>query len=214
MLEFMQKGGPLMWPLLVCSIFALGAFLERVSALHRATIEVGELLQGLANLIHLRRYDEALRECASTPGPVARVLYAAIRKHDAPRSELRDVVQEAGQLEVPRLERNLTFLSSIAQIAPLLGLLGTLLGMTQVFLSMSAHGGYATASDISTGIYQALFSATAGLVIAIPTQAAYYFISSKVNQLIHDMERGGIEIVRILRDSPTDEKEGKKEGRP
>ena len=194
-----------MWPLLLCSILALAAFLERVSHLHRATIEVGELLRGLGNLIHRGHFEEALRECASTPGPVARVLQAALTKHKAPRSELRDVVREAGQLEVPRLEHNLSFLSAIAQIAPLLGLLGTLLGMTQVFLSMSAHGGYATAADISGGIYQALFTASAGLAIAIPTQAAYYFLSAKVNHLIHDMERGGIESVRMIHDTPSEQ---------
>jgi len=192
-----------MWPLLACSILALAAFLERIVYLHRATIEVGDLLSGLANLIRYGSFDEAQRECAATPGPVARVLHAAIARHQAPRSELRDIVQEAGQLEVPRLERNLTLLSALAHLAPLLGLLGTLLGMTQVFLSMSAHGGYATASDISAGIYQALLSASTGLAVAIPTQAAYFFLSSRVNKLLHDIERAGIEIVRLLRDVPS-----------
>lgn len=194
-----------MWPLLLCSILAVAVFLERLLYLHRATIEVGELLSGLGNLIHRRLFEDASRECASTPGPVARVLQAALNKHQAPRAELRDIVQEAGLLEVPRLEHNLSFLSAIAQIAPLLGLLGTLLGMTQVFLTMSAHGGYATASDISDGIYQALFTASAGLAIGIPAQVAYYFLSAKVNHLIHDMERGGIEMVRLIHDTPMED---------
>ena len=101
MIEYLQKGGLLMWPILICSIISIAVIAERLFYLHRATIHVGEFLKGLANLIKRRNFAEALHESAGTPGPVARVIHAAIIRHDLPRSELREIVQEAGQLEVP-----------------------------------------------------------------------------------------------------------------
>ncbi len=100
-----------MWPILACSIISIAVFAERLLYLHRATIHVGEFLKGLSNLIRRRNFAEALHESAGTPGPVARVIHAAIIRHDAPRAELRDIVQEAAQLEVPKLERFLGVLA-------------------------------------------------------------------------------------------------------
>lgn len=119
MIDYMQKGGPLMWLLLLLSIISITVFFERLIYFHRATIRVGEFLRGLANLILRRNFAEALHESAGTPGPVARVIHAAIIRHDAPRSELKEIVQEAGQLEVPKLERHLAMLAAIAYIAPI-----------------------------------------------------------------------------------------------
>src|SRR5207247_109256 len=118
-------GGPLMWLILLCSVISVGVFLERMLYYHRATIRVGEFLRGLANLIQRANFGEALHECAGTPGPVARVIHSAISRHDASREELKDIVQEAGQLEMPKIERNLGLLATIAFVAPLIGLLGT-----------------------------------------------------------------------------------------
>src|SRR5437879_1075469 len=135
MIDYMQKGGPLMWLILFCSVISVGVFAERLVFFHRATIRVGEFMRGLANLIQRRNFAEALHECAGTPGPVARVIHAAIIHHDATRVELKDIVQEAGQLEVPSLERNLMILSTIAFVAPLIGLLGTVTGLIEAFVT-------------------------------------------------------------------------------
>ena len=94
MIDYIQKGGLLMWPILACSVIAIAVFAERLLYLHRATIHVGEFLQGLSNLLQRRNFAEALHESAGTPGPVARVIHAAIIRHDAPRNELREIVQE------------------------------------------------------------------------------------------------------------------------
>ena len=92
-----------MWPILICSIISIAVFAERLFYLHRATIHVGEFLKGLSNLISRRNFAEALHESAGTPGPVERLIHSAIIRHDAQRAELRDVVQEAVHLEVPKL---------------------------------------------------------------------------------------------------------------
>ena len=201
MIDYIQKGGLLMWPILACSIIAVAVFAERFFYLHRASIHVGEFLKGLSNLIQRRNFAEALHESAGTPGPVARVIHAAILRHDLPRSELREVVQEAGQLEVPKLERFLGVLATIAFLTPLLGLLGTVSGMIDGFSSIAAHGGYATVTELSVGVYKSLLTTAAGLVVAIPTFVAYSYLSSRVNTMLHEMERAGIEVVHLLKDS-------------
>ncbi len=201
MIEYLQKGGLLMWPILICSIISIAVFAERLFYLHRASIHAGEFLKGLANLIRRRNFAEALHESAGTPGPVARVIHAAIIRHDLPRAELREIVQEAGQLEVPKLERFLGVLATLAYLAPLLGLLGTVAGMIEAFGVVASNGGYATVTELSAGIYKSLLTTAAGLVVATPTFVAYSYLSSRVNMLMHDMERAGIEIVHLLTDT-------------
>ncbi|MEY2504538.1 MAG: biopolymer transport protein ExbB [Verrucomicrobiota bacterium] len=200
MIDYIQKGGLLMWPILFCSVIAIAVFAERLFYFHRATIHVGEFLQGLSNLLQRRNFAEALHESAGTPGPVARVIHAAIIRHDAPRAELREIVQEAGQLEVPKLERFLGVLATLAYVAPLLGLLGTVAGMIDAFGTLSSNGGYATVTELSNGVYKSLLTTAAGLVVATPTFVAYSYLSSRVNSLMHEMERAGIEVVHMLAD--------------
>ncbi|MEO8205133.1 MAG: MotA/TolQ/ExbB proton channel family protein [Chthoniobacterales bacterium] len=204
-LDILQKGGPLMWLLVLCSLTALGAFMERVIYFHRASMEVGDFLTGLSTLIRKGNYTEALQEAASTPGPVARVIYAALARRQLPRTELRDIVQEAGQLEVPRLERNLALLSTVAYVAPLIGLLGTVVGLIESFQVIANHSGYTTAADIAGGIYQSLLTTGTGIAIAIPAYVAYCYLSARANELLHDMERGGIEVLHLIHDNPTPE---------
>lgn len=202
MIDYIQKGGLLIWPILICSIISIGIFAERLFYFHRATIHVGEFLQGLSNLLQRRNFAEALHESAGTPGPVARVIHAAIIRHDAPRAELRDIVQEAGQLEVPKLERYLGVLATLAFLAPLIGLLGTVTGMLEAFGTITSNGGFATVTELSSGVYKSLLTTAAGLVVATPTFVAYSYLSSRVNSLMHDMERAGIEVVHMLTDRP------------
>jgi biopolymer transport protein ExbB len=201
MIDYMQKGGPLMWLILFCSVLAGAVFLERVSYFHRASIRVGEFMRGLNNLLQRRSFSEALHECAATPGPVPRVIHAAILRHDAPRQELKEIVQEAGQLEVPRLERRLGVLVTLACVAPLLGLLGTVTGLIDAFVNISTQSGFTSSTDIASGLYQSLLTTAAGLVVAIPCAVGYGYLSSRVNALMHDMERAGIEIVNLLCDN-------------
>ncbi|MCB1076859.1 MAG: MotA/TolQ/ExbB proton channel family protein [Verrucomicrobiae bacterium] len=200
MIDLINKGGPLMWLLLGCSILTVAISLERYFHFHRARIDVGDLLHGLRNLVRNRNYAEALHECAGTPGPVARVIHSALIRHDSPRGELKEIVQESGQLEVPKLEKYLAVLLSIAYVAPLIGLLGTILGLVNTFVQINAAGGYATVAEISKGVYTSLISSAAGLMVAIPAFVLFSFLRAYVKTLMHDMERAGIEIVNIICD--------------
>jgi biopolymer transport protein ExbB len=204
MLELMQKGGPLMWIILLCSVVALGVFLERLLFFHKASIRVGELLGGLSLLIRNGRLDEALAESSASPGPVARVLQAGLLHPKEERAVLQSVVRDAALLEIPKLERNLPILATLAYVTPLVGLLGTLLGLLDAFLVLSAHGGYATAAELSHGVYQSLLDAASGLGVAIPALLGHSYLVSRVNDIIHDMERACIEIVNLLADHRND----------
>lgn len=196
-----------MWLLLGCSIIAIAIFLERLFYFHRARIDVGDLLFGLRNLIKNKAYAEALSECASTPGPVARVIHSAIRRYSASRSELKEVVQESGQLEVPKLEKHLSVLLTVAYIAPLIGLLGSVLGLVDTFVQINAVGGFVTVAEISQGVYEALITSAAGLMVAIPAFVFYSHLRAYAKSIMHDMESAGIEIVNTicdLRTQPSD----------
>jgi biopolymer transport protein ExbB len=193
-----------MWLILLCSVVSAAVFVERLLYYHRSSIDVGEFLQGLSNLLRSRKYAEARVECQAVGVPVTRVLHAAISRHHLSRSELREIVQEAGQLEVPRLERHLALLVAIGYIAPLIGLLGTVTGLMQAFVELSANNGYATLAEVSGGIYQSLLTTAGGLVVTIPTILAYCHLSARLNALLHEMERAGIEVVNLLSDVPSD----------
>ena len=129
MTELISKGGPLVWLLMACLGFSVAIFLERLAYYHRASMNVGEFLAGLAALIRRRNFAEALQECVATRVPAGRVIHAALLRHHTSREQLKEIVQEAGQLEVPRLERYLAILNAIAHAGPLIGLLGTVIGL-------------------------------------------------------------------------------------
>lgn len=210
MLDLISKGGPLVWLLLGCLGLSLAIFIERLTYYHRAGLNIGEFLAGLASLIRRKNFAEALQECVATRVPAGRVLHAALLRHHQPREQLKEIVQEAGQLEVPRLERYLSVLHGIAHAAPLIGLLGTIAGLMDTFTLLNNVNGYATPADVARGVYQSLITSALGLVVAIPSYLFYAFLAAKSRHLMHDLERAGIEIVNILEDNrePTSESGG------
>ena len=193
-----QKGGPLMWPLLLCSVLAVAFYLERLIYFRRQEIRTGDFLRAVINLVRRKQFAEAQDRCDEAHGPVAQVLHAALQHRTEPRAQLKEIVQEVAQLQVPLLEKRLPVLATIGYLAPLLGLLGTVTGMMQAFLQVQAKSGAATAADIAGGIWEALIATAAGLAVAIPVHAAHNFLVSRVNHFVVDMERAGIEIVQAL----------------
>jgi biopolymer transport protein ExbB len=136
--------------------------------------------------------------CDATPGPVSRLVKTAILNRDQGRERVREAIEEAGLTEVPRLEEKLNLLATIAQLAPLLGLLGTVFGFMSVFSDLEAAGLTANVGLLSKGIWQAMICAAAGLAVAIPTHAGYNYLVSRVNYIVLDMERAATEIVKIV----------------
>jgi biopolymer transport protein ExbB len=203
MTELISKGGPLVWLLMACLGFSVAIFLERLSYFHRASMNIGEFLAGLAALIRRKNYAEALQECVATRVPAGRVIHAALLRHHAPREQLKEIVQEAGQLEVPRLERYLAILNAIAHTGPLIGLLGTVIGLLDSFTNLSSANGMTTPAEVARGVYESLITSALGLVVAIPSYLFFAFLSARSRSIMHDLERAGVEIVNLIEDAKT-----------
>ena len=198
---FLADGGPMIWLILVTGAVAFTVFIERVLHCHRAQINSAEFLNGVRNVLKRDNVVEAISICDATPGPVARLVKTAVLNRDKDRDRLRETVEEAGLAEVPLLEERLNLLATIAQIAPLLGLLGTIIGFMDTFKQLQADGLYAHLSgdhSLADGIWKALICAGAGIAVAIPAHAGYNYLVSRINRIILDMERAASEIVNIV----------------
>jgi biopolymer transport protein ExbB len=194
----LTNGGPVIWLILFAAATALAVFVERVLYCHRSQINSAEFLNGVRTVLKRDNVVEAISICDATPGPVARIVKTAILNRDRGRDRVREAVEEAGLIEVPRLEEHLNLLATIAQIAPLLGLLGTIIGFMEIFGRIQEVGLYANIEQLSHGIWQALICAAAGIAVAIPVHAAYNYLVSRINKIVLDMERAAAEIVNIV----------------
>src|SRR5438067_6055952 len=139
----LSNGGPMAWLLLMMSAVVIVVFVERLLHYHRAQINSMEFLSGVRNVLKRENAVEALSSCDATPGPVARLVKTAILNRDRGRERVRDALEEAGLLEVPRLADKLNLLATIAQNAPLMGLLGTVMGFMRMFLQLQREGTFA-----------------------------------------------------------------------
>jgi len=198
MWELMIKGGWIMWPIMVCSIAAAMLFLERVFHLHRAQIKPDDFLSGIYTIVNRGNTAEAVSICDQTPGPVAHMVRAALLHSDEPPVELKQTINKAGLGEVPRLEKNMGGLLTIAQLTPLLGLMGTVVGLIRVFMAMEQNAPLAEIGDLSAGIWQALTTTAVGICVSIPAFAAYNFLLSRVENITLNMEYAAEEIYRFL----------------
>jgi biopolymer transport protein ExbB len=192
------KEGLALWLILLASAVAIVVFIERFLHCHRAQINSTEFLNGVRNVLRRNNVVEAIAICDATHGPVARLVKTAILNRDNGRERIREAIEEAGLVEVPRLEEKLNLLATIAQLAPLLGLFGTVLGMMQIFSLVQDYGLSAHVGMLATGVKTALIYSAAGLAVAIPVHAAYNYLVSRVNAIVLDMERAATEIVNIV----------------
>src|SRR5881296_4598215 len=136
----LANGGVMLWLILLTSAVAVAVFIERFLHFHRAQINSMEFLNGVRNVLKRDNVVEALSICDATPGPVARLVKIAILNRDRGREGVREALEEAGLVEVPRLEEKINLLATIAQIAPLMGLLGTVLGFIDIFSTLQSQG--------------------------------------------------------------------------
>ena len=188
----------MIWLILITGAVALAVFIERVLHCHRAQINSAEFLSGVRNVLKRDNVVEAISICDATPGPVARLVKTAILTREQGRDRVREAVEEAGLAEVPRLEEKLNLLATIAQIAPLLGLLGTILGFIEIFGQIQEAGLYAHVGQLAHGVWKALICAAAGIAVAIPAHAGYNYLVSRINKIVLDMEQAAAEIVNIV----------------
>ncbi len=190
-----------MWPILLCSVIAFAIVIERLVQLRRAQIDTKLFMEQISKSLKRNKIMEALEICDRTSGPISRILKAGILKHDRPRAEVRETIEDASIHEVPLLEKNLPVLATVAHIAPLLGLLGTVTGMVaafQVIESKASSLNPVNPGDLAAGIWEALLTTVAGLCVAIPTFVAYNYLVSRVDGFVLEMERSATDLLNIL----------------
>ncbi len=211
--DIIHKGGPVMIPIIICSIFALAIILERFWFLYQMRMDATKFLETIVDTLKKQKIKEAISSCDSSPHPIGLILKAGILKSERSREEIREAMEDTALYEVPRLEKNLSLLASLAHICPLLGLLGTVTGLVRCFQVIQVKAvGFQPVSpgDLAGGIWEALITTVAGLVVAIPAYVAYNYLVNRINNFILDMERSATELLNFL----TEREEVKKEFRP
>lgn len=201
MWDMIQKGGPMMYLIILSSVIAFGVVIERIYHLTRARIDANNFMDNVTAVLKRNKIIEAIEMCNATPGPIAHIVKAGILKHDRSKPEIKEAVEEAAQMEIPRLEKHLPILATIAHIAPLLGLLGTVSGMIKSFQVIQQKAMMAVPvnpGDLAGGIWEALLATIAGLSVAIPTYVAYNYLASQVDALVYEMEVSATDLVNLL----------------
>jgi len=200
-----QRGGYVMYPIGICSLVAMWVFIERFWSFRRASVNAAEFTAGIRNLVQNKRITEAITLCTETPGPVAAVLRTALLSHGLSKEEIEEAIERAARYELPRLEHNLAVIATLARVAPLLGLLGTVTGMIQTFYIIQTQAPFIQPSQLAKGIWESLLTTAFGLVVAIPCHVAYDYLTSKVSAFASDMDRSAADIVQILTDTDINE---------
>ena len=196
MFTLIKKGGPVMWPLALGSILALGLGLERFISLNRNRILPDGFLAGLAAEWDADPTGKKAEEyCDESKGAAGHVFKAGIQWRNEGYQAVSKAIEDAGAREADKIIRSLRPLSLIASVSPLLGLLGTIYGMIDSFQATAESGGAAKTSDLATGIYEALVSTAAGLTIAIPVMLLFQWLSNRADRAIDHIDEVGTEFV-------------------
>ncbi len=195
MWSWMQTGGPVLWLLLAASLAGMTIFFERLIHFHRMQIRPADFLEGIYNVLRRGNLAEAVSLCEETPGPVARIVRAALLSRDEEPGRLRQAALDAGIAEIPRLERRVRALAVIARLASLLGLLGTVLAWIDALAAVGRHAPLVVSADLAAALGSALQSAAWGLGISIPAFLAHNVLVGRVESLLLDMEYAAGEIL-------------------
>lgn len=184
-----------------CSIVSFTIFIERLMQLHRSEIDTNKFIIAMRKTIKDGNLVEAIQTCEQTGGTIAAIMKAGILKHNRGKEQIESAMEIAGLIEIARLEKNAKILSIIAHIAPLIGLLGTVLGFIQAFSEMRLSGLVdISATRIGEAMEYALVTTAAGLVVAIPSVLAYNYIVSRVEGFVLEIQTASAEIVDLLLD--------------
>jgi biopolymer transport protein ExbB len=197
MLELFVKGGFLMWPLLACSVLALAIVLAKLFFFYQIQQGADELSKEVLDLVQQQKFSEAIVVCQRSNSPLARVFVAVLHLQGRSREQIKTIAGEVASREGAPLEHYMGLLSTIATISPLLGLLGTVLGMIEAFTVIAAQG-VGTPATLGGGISQALVTTAAGLTVAIPVILAHRYLSGRVNRISVAMEEYILRIVDLI----------------
>ena len=204
LIELYVTGGVFMHPILLCSVVGLAIILERLYFFAKARTNTRRLLGELLHVLQDQGFEPAQRMLHSKRGPIAAVLHSGLLRAKKGPEAVEKALETAASIQTAGLERGLIWLATVANIAPLLGFLGTVSGMIHAFEAIAAAE-EVSAKLVATGIYEALITTAAGLIVAIPVQTAHNYFVSRIDKFVIDMEESGAELVDVLTSHPEPE---------
>jgi biopolymer transport protein ExbB len=202
MIDFLAKGGILVAPILTCSVLALAIFLERLIRFAKIELRGNGLVRNVAHHIRKGEDKEALELAGGSASPMGRILAHAIEVADQDRETLETVIVHSTEEEVRELSRYLQALATIGNIAPLLGLLGTVLGMIKAFMVIQQMGGKVNAAVLAGGIWEAMLTTALGLAVALPTMVGHSYLISRVDRYEAQLRDGTVTFIKAIGKRP------------
>lgn len=198
MIDLFIKGGFAMYPLLLLSIIAVAITIDRFVYLRKARTDTGQFMETINGFLSRNALDEAYRHCESTTGPIAGIIRAGLKNQKRGREEVVRAVEDAGALEVAKLEKGILILQTVAKLSPQIGLFGTVIGMIRAFSAMGAGGD--SPKMIASAIAEALTATAAGLAVALPAYFVSFVFVNSIGKSMVEMQQSSIEFLDGLGD--------------
>jgi biopolymer transport protein ExbB len=196
--ELALKGGPIMIPVALCSVIAVYIIVERYFAIKKSSKDDPNFMNNIRDFISNGNIDAAQALCRNTVSPISRMIEKGIARIGKPLGDIEKAIENVGNIEVVKLEKGLSLLATCAGAAPMLGFLGTVTGMIKAFYNMSKAGDQVELSLLSGGMYEAMVTTVAGLIVGIVAQVGYNLLSAMVQQVVYKMENSSIEFLDLL----------------
>lgn len=201
MIKLLEIGGPITWLQVVLLFFAIILIFERLLFFQTTRLKEADLLTGLSNHLRKRAFAEATHEASLASGPMGRVLHTIVTRNQLERGELRGVAEDAVGLEIPRIENNLRGILTLVFLAPLSGMLGTVLGMMEVFIQVNDSGGYVTQAKMAQGLFESLTTTAIGLSMALGIYICYIYLHGRAQQIVNRLDAAAVNLVNIIIDA-------------
>ncbi len=198
MFDIITRGGILMLPIAICSILVVAIAVERYLTYKKLTVNVPSFMTRIRPLLQRKEYAAAINECASSRGPVAKVVRAGLERVKQGADRMKEAMETAGNSETYHMEKNLSILATLAGITPLIGFLGTVTGMIKAFMKIQQLSGNVNADVLAGGIWEAMITTAAGLTVGIPAVILYNYFVHRVREFTFQMESAGEEIIDVI----------------
>jgi biopolymer transport protein ExbB len=211
MFGLLLEGGFLMIPLFILSVVTVYVIAERWRSLNNSRMEIDSFLRTIESMLKDGDRQRALTYCDGIDKPLARILKAGVRRLGRPIRDIEDAIRNAGKKEIFHLEKRMNWLATIAGVAPLIGFTGTVTGMIEAFMDIQSLQGNVNPSVLAGGIWEALITTAAGLIVGIVAFGFYNFLLGKINRMIHELENASADFVELLQ-SPSSRKEKERQG--
>lgn len=200
LLDLLIKGGYMMIPLYILLVLAIFIFFEKLITLKKASKTSGHLMDQVKILVQSGQIEKAKMLCAGENTPVANMIAKGVERIGSPLKNIEVSIENVGKIEIYKLEKNLGLLATVSGAAPMIGFLGTVTGMIQAFIAIAQEEGMVSPKLLSMGIYEAMITTAAGLVVGIIAYLGYNYLVTQVSKLVHNMEYTSVEFIDLLQD--------------